>query len=391
MGSQGGCRLSRRCWRPRGRVRLAPCSGPRRHRPTRGRCWSSPARPGRPIPSSADAASAIQALGRRERLHGRRHRRRDEDQHDEPRELPRGRVRALGRRRARRAAGNRPAVLRPGRRRLRRHRRDGQARAGQRVLRHADRPHGRRAHQRRRGQRAGRRVPRPRPPGHARQPAAVEGPHRTTTTRGPRTRRARSTPSRACASTRCPTARRSPTTPSRASPARPHTLQPQLERAVSWCRDVQQGRSFYTGLGGTAAAYGDDAVKQAAARRHPVGGGHDPRQLQGDDQHELHVTRLTRRPAAEPGARRRTQGLNVHGRDRRHGDGQGRPRVLRRPRGLLPGPCPRSPTGTCRTSAWAAARSTCGIRTSPAPTDQNAAKVAKVGELHGLRRQGRRL
>ncbi len=35
------------------------------------------------------------------------------------------------------------------------------------------------------------------------------------------------------------------------------TLQPQLERAVSWCRDIQQGRSFYTGLGQTTAGYGD--------------------------------------------------------------------------------------------------------------------------------------
>jgi glucose/arabinose dehydrogenase/type 1 glutamine amidotransferase len=39
-------------------------------------------------------------------------------------------------------------------------------------------------------------------------------------------------------------------------------LQPQLERALSWCRDVQQGRSFYTGLGGTAAAYQDDAISK---------------------------------------------------------------------------------------------------------------------------------
>jgi glucose/arabinose dehydrogenase/type 1 glutamine amidotransferase len=41
-----------------------------------------------------------------------------------------------------------------------------------------------------------------------------------------------------------------------------NTIQPQQERALSWCRDVQQGRSFYTGLGGTAASYQDDAVKK---------------------------------------------------------------------------------------------------------------------------------
>jgi type 1 glutamine amidotransferase len=33
------------------------------------------------------------------------------------------------------------------------------------------------------------------------------------------------------------------------------TLQPQLERPAAWCRDVQQGRSFYTMLGGTEASY----------------------------------------------------------------------------------------------------------------------------------------
>lgn len=37
-------------------------------------------------------------------------------------------------------------------------------------------------------------------------------------------------------------------------------IQGQHERAVSWCRDVGQGRSFYTALGGTAAAYGQAAV-----------------------------------------------------------------------------------------------------------------------------------
>ncbi|HWK25609.1 MAG TPA: ThuA domain-containing protein [Solirubrobacter sp.] len=40
-----------------------------------------------------------------------------------------------------------------------------------------------------------------------------------------------------------------------------NTNQPQLERPVSWCRDVQQGRSFYTGLGGTAGNWsGTSAV-----------------------------------------------------------------------------------------------------------------------------------
>ncbi len=35
------------------------------------------------------------------------------------------------------------------------------------------------------------------------------------------------------------------------------TNQPQSERAASWCRDIQQGRSFYTELGANAGAYAD--------------------------------------------------------------------------------------------------------------------------------------
>ncbi len=40
------------------------------------------------------------------------------------------------------------------------------------------------------------------------------------------------------------------------------TLQPQLERPAAWCRDVQQGRSFYTMLGGSAGAYGDTNLQE---------------------------------------------------------------------------------------------------------------------------------
>ena len=40
-----------------------------------------------------------------------------------------------------------------------------------------------------------------------------------------------------------------------------NTIQPQLERALSWCRDIQSGRSFYTGMGQTVGAY-DDALKK---------------------------------------------------------------------------------------------------------------------------------
>ena len=40
-----------------------------------------------------------------------------------------------------------------------------------------------------------------------------------------------------------------------------NTLQPQQQRALSWCRDVQSGRSFYTGMGQTVGAYDDNLKK----------------------------------------------------------------------------------------------------------------------------------
>jgi glucose/arabinose dehydrogenase len=43
-----------------------------------------------------------------------------------------------------------------------------------------------------------------------------------------------------------------------------NNVQPQLQRALSWCRDIQQGRSFYTGMGQTADAY-DDTLKEHLA------------------------------------------------------------------------------------------------------------------------------
>jgi glucose/arabinose dehydrogenase len=39
-------------------------------------------------------------------------------------------------------------------------------------------------------------------------------------------------------------------------------VQPQNERAVSWCRDVQKGRSFYTGLGANADSWADATIQK---------------------------------------------------------------------------------------------------------------------------------
>ncbi|MDA0160923.1 ThuA domain-containing protein [Solirubrobacter ginsenosidimutans] len=40
------------------------------------------------------------------------------------------------------------------------------------------------------------------------------------------------------------------------------TVQPQLERPASWCRDIQQGRSFYTELGSSAASLANADVQK---------------------------------------------------------------------------------------------------------------------------------
>ena len=121
-------------------------------------------------------------------------------------------------------------------------------------------------------------------------------------TSGPRTRRARSTPSRASAATRCPDGT-SVHQRRRLALHRRHgnAIQPQLDRAAAWCRDVQQGRSFYTELGSTAASVADADVKQAPARRDPVGRRHGPRRLQGrrstpTTRATPHHARRTRRP-----------------------------------------------------------------------------------------------
>ena len=43
------------------------------------------------------------------------------------------------------------------------------------------------------------------------------------------------------------------------------------EHPISWCRDYDGGRSFYTGIGHTAASFADAELPQAPARRAPVG------------------------------------------------------------------------------------------------------------------------
>ena len=328
------------------------------------------------------------------RLHGRRDVRRDQDRRGEPRRLPRRRVRQLRRRRAQRRAGSRAAGVRPGRRRLRRHRRDGQARRGrQRVLRHADRPHRRLAHRRR---------ARPAPRTSSSSTASTRP--RATSTRSCKARNDNyyawtnnptgtvHTVARVRFNTLSGRHARSPTTPSQRFTGTTATRSSRSSSApLSWCRDIQSGRSFYTGMGQTVGAY-DDRAQQAPRLRRPVGRRHGPRRLQGDDQLQLHAHAPDAVEPDDPGAagqRDDRQRQPVHGRDRRAGDGRRRPHLLRRPRGLLPGPA----------AVHAVDASDHGprLRSDPRlrPARRGLARPEPVADhqgrrLHGARRQGRR-
>ena len=76
---------------------------------------------------------------------------------------------------------------------------------------------------------------------------------------------------------------------------------------ISWCRDFQGGRSFYTGMGRTAAAYGQDNLRKHLLGAHPVVRGPRPWRLQGHDHVQLHEhapdQRRERRPGATPVSR----------------------------------------------------------------------------------------
>ena len=71
-------------------------------------------------------------------------------------------------------------------------------------------------------------------------------------------------------------------------------------------------------------------------------------------------------------------------------DGRGRPRLLRRPRGLLRGPAAVHATGRARTTASAAARSTSGIPRVAGPDRPERRQGRQGRRPHGARRQGRR-
>ena len=230
----------------------------RRPRRTRARCWSSPAPPGRRTPRQRRHRRRDQGARRRPATSPSTSRERGATINaGEPRRLPRGRVRQLRRRRARRRAGGRAAGLRP-----------GAAAASSASARRAlleeggaaffdtlTRPHRPRAHRHRRGEQrrtssSSTACTRRR----AQLAAGAEGADRELVHvdhqpdgHGPHRRaRARRTslPGR-----HVDHQRRRPALHRRDGHAPAAAQAP-----ASWCRDVQQGRSFYTELGARRAA-----------------------------------------------------------------------------------------------------------------------------------------
>ena len=152
-------------------------------------------------------------------------------------------------------------------------------------------------------QRAGRRRRRPRAPGDQDAPARVDAQRRLVPV-DRRGRPARSTPS--------------PATTRPNAPAGDGTDIGGTDWPISWCRDFQGGRSFYTGMGRTAASYAE-----ANFRTHLLGAiqwsaGPRPRRLQGDDRRQLHGRaarrRLERQPRATPASRTASRSRPTAGR-----------------------------------------------------------------------------
>ena len=289
-------------------------------------------------------------------------------------------------RRAQRRGGSRSPELRAGRRRLRRHRRDRAARAGQRVLRHADRPDGRRAHQRR-------------APSSATDVEFLDRVHPATKAL-PMLLKAHSdayytwtnnptglvhTVARVrCRTSRCRTARRSPTTRVSRFTGATSANQPQGEAPVSWCRDIQQRPLVLH----RSRPHGRSVLRRRPSRSSSsapsVGRGPRPRQLQGDDQLQLPVTRLSppnpTTPTSNPYVGE-IDGIAIAT------DG----RVFYTGRAVCSAGMTRS------SSNWTLPNVGLGCGTihvwdrtpGRGHENQDAAKVTKVGDLHGLRRQGR--
>ena len=144
---------------------------------------------------------------------------------------------------------------------------------------------------------------------------------------------------------------------------------------MSWCRDIQQGRSFYTGLGQTAARY-DATLKKHLARAVQWAAGMVRGNCKATISSNYRTTRLT---PPNPTTRRRTTPTSARSTAWRW------PRTAACSTPVAPSASRASTQITnwthAATSASAAARSTCTTRASTGTDDQNPAKVTKVADF----------
>ena len=112
-------------------------------------------------------------------------------------------------------------------------------------------------HRHRHLERRGRRVPRPRAPVDARAAAGRQGPGPRPGTRGPANPTGTVHTVARVRGNALPDGTSVPNDAVSRFTGGTATIQPQLERPASWCPDLQQGRSFYTELGSSAASVGE--------------------------------------------------------------------------------------------------------------------------------------
>ena len=184
----------------------------------------------------------------------------------------------------------------------------------------------------------------------------------------------------------------SPATARRTLPAGDGTNVGGTDHPISWCRDYEGGRSFYTGMGRTAASYARGGLPRAPARRDPVDRRPAARQLQGHDQRQLRVDPADRsgpdRRPAWPRAASRTASSSPPTAGSSTSAAATAGPTPSAARCSSPARSGASSTTRTRTSASAAAASTSGTRRSTTGTVNSGVTRAGVLAVYGDGGQG---
>ena len=137
--------------------------------------------------------------------------------------------------------------------------------------------------------------------------------------------------------------------------------QPQLNRPAAWCRDVQQGRSFYTEIGGASASWSDASVKKLALGAIQWASGMVRGGCKAGINSNYTATKITpQNPAGQ-----NTDYVGEMTKSALADDG----RVFYGGRAICyAGPGPRTATGTSPNTGLGCGTSTSGTRASRAPT-----------------------